>query len=624
MRRLWAPSIVIGLLALSGCNLFVPVKKTGCQIAGDCKTGEVCLNHTCKSLDAARCGSEAVCTESSTCSSGACENGCCLKACAVQSECGFPLECSDGACRPQAQSGCAGDGDCTSTSAPHCDLVSGACVVCIANADCPPDGTCEDHSCNYPVKVGCDVDVDCVDPLLPRCQTATRACVSCLQDGDCHSSDGGMMICNKTINACEQVRTTCATDSDCNNKPLTPHCRVGDGVCVECQISAQCTEGKICFAANTCGYVGNCGTDLDCETAPGKPYCDATVHKCVECTDSTACGPGFGCAPTHTCEESTGCRTNAQCTAANKHVCHVPSGICYGCLTNTDCGAEGTCTNNSCVYPPPPVCNRDADCGAGKVCTAAVYPHDSTQAGNLCVPKEPGATYGPGHVCTTDSQCKSGLCLVAGLLGYCQGGCTADSDCQSADGTAGAGACTKINLYWTSSADMMDHVTQVSSCVIQCQAELDCYPYGTCLLAPSITNDHWVTRCDPNPRSFTTWGGAECASQADCGTGSCIKRNGAAKGICSGMCGGANGGVASCAPTTSLFSNDIPTCPPSGVKLPLPGGSLQTANVCWGPPCAGPNDSANCPAADLLGLTHWKCLSDQLGNGTSAYFCHPP
>jgi hypothetical protein len=607
--------MVVGLV-LTSCSLFTSAKKSGCEVSGDCKSGEVCLNHVCKAPDVARCGTESNCSANADCASMACESGCCLKACASQGECPVPLECDEGACRQPVMIGCSSDADCAaSQTSPHCDTLNSFCVPCVTDDQCPANSTCTDHACVVPVKMGCDADVDCADPLLPHCLTGMRVCVSCLDDGDCRT-DGGSMICNKTTNACEAPRVGCATDSDCNSLPATPHCRVGDSVCVQCTIPQQCTNfpADTCYALNTCGPVGSCGSDADCLTGD-LPYCATDTHKCVACVDNSACSPGFGCGPGHTCIPSTGCTINGNCSAPTP-VCHAASGACVGCLSNINCGSDGTCTDTVCHYPPPPLCQHDSDCPSGKVCAAAIYPHDDTHAGNLCVPRNTGGSQGPGALCSSDSQCRSGLCLVAGVLGYCQGGCTTDAECPGGPNGMPS-ACTTINLQWDDSTSTT-HYTQVSSCVIQCAAELDCYPYGTCLLSSNVAGDNWVTHCDPNPRSFTSWGGAECTTQSDCGTSFCIKPSGSTKGYCAGLCGGSQG-VANCAPNVSLLSSAVPSCPTGGVQLRLPNGTSTAANVCWGPTCSSDSD---CPVDFPFG--QWKCRTDNIGRTGTGKFCHPP
>src|SRR5882672_9077660 len=131
--------------------------------------------------------------------------------------------------------------------------------------------------------------------------TANLGCTNCVSNADC--KDGGKPAC--VLGQCRECgpgagcgagqacfprdskcQTSCAADADCPGD--APLCVTGSGVCVGCQVAA------------------------DCAASPGKPICDPTRAQCSECASVADCG-------------------------AASPVCDLNDGTCHECLVDTDC-----------------------------------------------------------------------------------------------------------------------------------------------------------------------------------------------------------------------------------------------------------------------------------------------
>jgi hypothetical protein len=109
---------------------------------------------------------------------------------------------------------------------------------------------------------------------------------------------------------------------------------------------------------------------------------------------------------------------------------------CFG-KTAQVCGGAGTYVNDrlcpggsSCdrgfCYPTGAVC--EASCPDGKVCTIFVKP-DGSGLGNYCA--DPVGDRGPAKLCTSNLQCRSGICLTRQAFSFCFAPCTRSKHCAS-------------------------------------------------------------------------------------------------------------------------------------------------------------------------------------------------
>lgn len=174
------------------------------------------------------------------------------------------------------------------------------------------------------------------------------------------------------------------------------------------------------------------------------------------------------------------CQSDADCGAGE--VCHVASGECYvpevsGCTDDSECAAEELCevATGTCV---PGGCTDDADCSAGKVCNVATGVCE-TPVDTGCNVDEDCAT---GLVCNVET----GACVDVGLE------CSIDSDCPTGQVcNASTGVCedaTSDNTCATNSDCVVSQICEPTSGVCvdpneTCSSDADCSEGKVCNLA---------------------------------------------------------------------------------------------------------------------------------------------
>lgn len=134
------------------------------------------------------------------------------------------------------------------------------------------------------------------------------------------------------------------------------------------------------------------------------------------CFALPSCG---GPAPTTGCKADSDCKDHAVCSA----------GKCVQCIDDAQCGAGKECSANACV--PAAECKNDKQCPAGQVCQAgkckACAADSECGPGGSCVAgacKEAKACTKDGE-CADDEDCVNGFCRKAGgTVGAGEGGCT--------------------------------------------------------------------------------------------------------------------------------------------------------------------------------------------------------
>ena len=332
-----------------------------CSANGDCINtciGSACapttgVGGTCDAGDDADCAGTPGCDGSGTCGGNGAE-------CAANEDC--VNTCIGSACAPAGSVGgtCdAGDtGDCT--GALDCDA-SGMCggngAVCSGNADCV--NTCIGSLCGSGAATGGTCDTD--------------------DDADCASG-----ICvGATCEACEDDQANPDVDNGCDAD--TPFCLTSGGAgafeCIECVGSNDCGFGSFCNAINACET--GCEVNTDC--GGGTPACDlseAAPGVCAVCVNDQAgtaedngCSAALGaplCAISTTAEaftngagtECRACLDSAEgmvgdlgCAGATPFCDVSGSGICLGCVDDSNCpGAQVCAAGSLCMFP-----DRDGD-----------------------------------------------------------------------------------------------------------------------------------------------------------------------------------------------------------------------------------------------------------------------
>jgi hypothetical protein len=139
------------------------------------------------------------------------------------------------------------------------------CVMwCSTSADCPLGlFFCVNNRC-----VMCKSDADCPPPLKGGCDTQLGVCRMCASDAHCWIS---------------------------GTKLMTGKCS-GDGVCLRCDTTSDCSFTGSPFNACTSGQCSMCTTDAHC--GPSFTRCNVATGHCVCANDAECCtsvGAPAGC-----------------------------------------------------------------------------------------------------------------------------------------------------------------------------------------------------------------------------------------------------------------------------------------------------------------------------------------
>ena len=396
-----------------------------------CPTGQYVANHQCNSCAEAITGCQA-CTSKTNCTS--CEkkyqnpanNGgqCVMKTCGD----GQYLNEEDGECYP-CSNGCT---KCTSaTNCQSCQpaytLISGAYCELNTCADGQylnmADGQC------YSCPAACTM---CSTVMTSEEVSACTACVddyklngtqcvlkSCSEMGYATSCGGNQNAVPANKSGSDGACYSCAQKS-CSELGYSTSCAAGyssspagasgsDGACVTCSpISGYCTSNSQCADNQKC--VSNSCTDVVC------PACQtAGNHTCVAvsgcCTSNSQCGANQkcvnnGCVAKSCAEINSGYKTscsagytaNSTGVSGSDGACVTCSAISGYCTSDSQCGANQKCVNNSCVLKS---CS-EINSGYRTSCGAGYDPVSTGVSGSdgACVTCSPISGY-----CTSNSQC---------------------------------------------------------------------------------------------------------------------------------------------------------------------------------------------------------------------------
>lgn len=487
-----APPAVCGDGMVSGDELCdgqtCPTSVLECDDSNQCTSDSI-------SGSAASCDAQCV-NEVITACDGGQSDGCCPAGCTAA---------TDADCMPMNTSGdtgsaCAADGDCTDgfcvTPMVDSEFVGGYCSLlnCQDSADCSGDGECLT-----------------IDP-----QNGTTACFdACATDNDCRTDyscqdvGNGVSVCapagNDGTMGNGDAGGACTTDADCGAP--------GYGFCIAESLDSDFIDGY-CATAIECS-TGTCGGDNVCI-----PLFQDGTTACIDgCTTDGDCRTGYSCQDIS--QNSSGVLT---CLPAPVPVTG-ETGI--ACMSDADCDAEETCLSEDDGFSGgycTRQCQADAECPTGSFCSAFGVCADSCSAatpdcrpGYLCGDFDGGgedgcwrAATGPGAIgatCTSGSDCAGGFdgfCISeAGNgwdEGYCTLNCATDNDC-------GAGAhCGFIGQ------------SGQGVCVLDCADSMACRGNGTAGYLCSDADEDGSNECAPGATG-TGAVGASCGSAADCAGG---------------------------------------------------------------------------------------------------------
>jgi hypothetical protein len=174
-----------------------------------------------------------------------------------------------------------------------------------------------------------------------------------------------------------ELNAACSNSDDCR-QGLS--CNAGRRICVECIVSADCTESEQC-EVGACVEIPRCATTDDCPSG----VCDTERELCVGCALDTDCTAEEICVATKCqlqCEDDAAC-PDGRCDTANA--------VCVACLDDADCrsnqhcGAGATCDVDVCRP-------GDAQCSGNELltCNAAGSGLDAEMCSEGCVDGEAG------------------------------------------------------------------------------------------------------------------------------------------------------------------------------------------------------------------------------------------
>ncbi len=396
-----------------------------------CPTGQYTANHQCNSCAEAITGCQA-CTSKTNCTS--CEkkyqnpanNGgqCVMKTCGD----GQYLNEEDGECYP-CSNGCT---KCTSaTNCQSCQpaytLISGAYCELNTCADGQylnmADGQCYScpAACTMCSTVMTSEEVSACTACVDDYKLSGTQCVlkSCSEMGYATSCGGNQNAVPANKSGSDGACYSCAQKS-CSELGYSTSCAAGyssspagasgsDGACVTCSpISGYCTSNSQCADNQKC--VSNSCTDVVC------PACQtAGNHTCVAvsgcCTSDSQCGANQkcvnnGCVAKSCAEINSGYKTscsagytaNSTGVSGSDGACVTCSAISGYCTSDSQCGANQKCVNNSCVLKS---CS-EINSGYRTSCGAGYDPVSTGVSGSdgACVTCSPISGY-----CTSNSQC---------------------------------------------------------------------------------------------------------------------------------------------------------------------------------------------------------------------------
>ena len=407
-----------------------------------------CINQTCVPPPPClntreNCGLPGACQN---CTNGICASGRCACANAPQScglqfptctACMFPNVCLSNVCTPPPS--CANTAE--SCGAP------GQCESCLASSllSACRNGICacanSSSSCgDFPACTGCSLPNTCKNNVCtppPQCNGTNLECGTA---GSCAPCPNGT-VCFGTSCACANSPascgafpscTECAAPNNCisNSCQPPPHCAATAAQCGQAGSCVNCTSASPLAVCS--GQACACGnSSTSCGVFPGCAACDAPNT----CINSTCIGPAPACG-----NNATSCGQPGNCTACNyscvSNVCVAPPPPCAG--TSASCGQPGNCQTCPACNATRCMCGSDADsCGNYPACGACAAPNTCTN--NTCLPPPPCAG--------NSSSCgEPGACMNCGTNGTCFGNvCACQNSAASCGSFPSCSACVSLS-----------------------------------------------------------------------------------------------------------------------------------------------------------------------------------
>lgn len=546
MRRLTTPLVFAAALLAGACS----GDQDSCTTNADCPTGSVCISFSCRAATTAKtcenddqCGigefcdtSTGQCTEMMTSNrdggvrdggpvqpgrdggtrDGGPNNGQCF----MDSDCGTPPV--DICVANQCVKGCGEADGIMCTGGTVCDQATGHCVTpnmnCMVDGDCnpgPPTQICENMQCVF----GCGID-----PMLCEvdeiCDTGTGRCVqapnNCAMDSDCNPpmtvceapqcvpgcNEPGGIQCSGATPMCDQMTGRCIGAPPCM---FDADCTGMDEICVNsmCVVRCDVQGGLVCNAPQVCNpatgrcTMGNlplgdpCAFDSQCQSSFCMPL-TVSMQSIEICT--TGCSSTGDCPTDFTCGNVSG-----MSMCLHESITTPPAtwdtpagGTCSDTVNTCQSGWCNTGTNQ-CLE----TCQQDGDCTAfGGQCWTYEQTGTTTTYDHLCF--VPGSGSADGAACTTNANCRSGICNR--YASQCANHCCSNADCA---------ANQNCGVY------DLDATTPVKVCVARGGTAGTTPLGGTCTAATDCASE-LCAPLDPanmmSPRACST----TCCEDSDC------------------------------------------------------------------------------------------------------------
>ncbi len=359
--------------------------KDGACVAGDltsCDDGNACTKNAC-AVDTGKCATVTVadgtgCDDNNKCTKDdACAVGICTSATQV--------DCDDG-------NGCTADSCAPATG---CTATNDDSASCDDNDACTSSSNCSGGACKGANPVNCDDKNPCT---ADSCDAKDGKCLNKAAPGKCDDGDkctektacaagkcvGSAVKCDDN-NACTDDK--CDSDQGCQTTNNADKCKDGN----------PCTTGDICKDGTCAGKLDAkaCDDENDCT----KDSCDPTNGCQYANDDGAKCDDGDACSENDSCK-------SGKC-APGKDVCQ--------CQSNKDCKDDGNlcngtpvCKSNKCVIDPSTVVkcdtSKDTDCRKTSCDVSEGQCKTKTAAD--------GKDCDDGKLCSTDSNCKKGICTA--------------------------------------------------------------------------------------------------------------------------------------------------------------------------------------------------------------------
>ena len=418
---------------------------------------------------------------------------------------------------------------------------------------------------------GCDASVyrysalNCPSGSLPNddiCGDYSSGCV-------CE----GAFVWNAYDNNCDFY---CSSDYDCPGQV----CRTSSGDCVDCVYDSDCGSGQAC-TGNKCETVDLC-ENVSCT---GGQTCNASTGEC-ECPSGQVLSDGR-------CEQANCANGGPSCSTG---VCDMDSGQCVECTSDSHCGGNKECINNTCQVID--AC-KNVTCTGGKSCVDGTCVCPSGQLDNNGTCEAPNCTNGGISCSGSTPQCSSsGQCVECTSDSHCANGEKCISNfCQTVDACegitcVGGKICVNGNCLCPSGQLDNNGTCELPNCAnggITCTGGKEC--------------QNKVCVCPSNKPNLSNGVCVECASNSQCSGGKECSGN-----VC--KCPSSkpylNGGTCAECSINSHCSNGK-TCQ-SGICA-CPSGQSIFNGICEIPNCV--NGGVTCPSGQTCNKTSKLCEAEQ-------------